>query len=698
MNTFLNRLTILQKLLLLAGAFLLPIITLVYHVTSALNRSIESTHMERIGVALQKPAAGIMFHLPRYIAGLQLSSRESSVEQATITQSMRNLSDIVLPNAEALKLTNRHLVGPSLENLQIAILDRLWQEARLRELAPGQPLALTDQHIVKAFDLMERLRDLIIHVGDTSRLILDPDLDSFYLMDLTTIALPRSHRRLSEMLRIAIACRRRGGKSTSAERIAFLLATSNLQDDLVRIKANSEKAIHENALTSEPSPSLRDDMPKAILGLSESFRSLFEIARIHVENQRLSREAEKDVLPVVGQGEVLDARFENCILAAVETAEKTWTTAAGELTLALEKRDRALCRERFLALLSTAAALLFSCLLVGAIIRSIVVPLREGEAAARRLAEGDFTVELKIDRTDEIGTLFTAVEAMRHGLGDLVRQVQTAAVQVAATAGQIAAASSHQETIVSDFSSSTTESAAAVKEITATALELSQTMQEVKESSGRTRQLAGEGTKELASVEETMRDLSEATTGISGKLALIQSNADAINAVVVTMTRVADQTNLLSLNASIEAEKAGTWGRGFSVVAREIRRLADQTAASALDIERMIVEMRTSVEGGMAAMEQLTARVERGVHASNELGRHFIAIVDDLQLLMPRFEGVTDGMQAQAAGARQISQAMSNLNDGARQAVSSLKQFNAATTHLREASRTLHTEVSRFRV
>src|SRR5262249_19198396 len=157
------------------------------------------------------------------------------------------------------------------------------------------------------------------------------------------------------------------------------------------------------------------------------------------------------------------------------------------------------------------------------------------------------------------------------------QRVRQASVQVLSTASQMAATAQQQETTVQSSASSTAEIAAAVREISATSRQLSGTMAEVNERAHQAAQLATTGRSALEAMEGSMKDLVDATDSIASKLGLIREKADTINMVVTTITKVSDQTNLLSINAAIEAEKAGEYGRGFLVVAREIRRLADQT-------------------------------------------------------------------------------------------------------------------------
>jgi methyl-accepting chemotaxis protein WspA len=168
--------------------------------------------------------------------------------------------------------------------------------------------------------------------------------------------------------------------------------------------------------------------------------------------------------------------------------------------------------------------------------------------------------------------------------------------------------------------------------------------------------------------------------------------------VVTTITRVSEQTNLLSLNAAIEAEKAGQYGQGFSVVAREIRRLADQTALATIDIEKTVDEMRGAVDGGVATIEQFSERVRSAAASVNEAARNTSRITERVQALAPKFETVLHGMETQSQGARQISETMADLSETTRETARAISESKQAIDELNEAAAGLQAEVKLLRI
>ncbi len=311
--------------------------------------------------------------------------------------------------------------------------------------------------------------------------------------------------------------------------------------------------------------------------------------------------------------------------------------------------------------------------------------------------EADLSRRLDNRSADELGSLARGLDSTLERVAALVERVAGASGQMGAVAAEITASAQQQRESSSEFGASTSQIAASTNEISATSRELLQTMTQVSAATAATVEVANRGRSDLDRMEATMQQLLEATASISGKLAVISERANNIGAVVTTITRVADQTNLLSLNAAIEAEKAGEYGLGFSVVAREIRRLADQTAVATLDIERIVGEMQSSVSSGVMEMDRFDEQVRSGVQETTRIGTELEGIIGQVEGLGPRFEQAQQSMQAQVIGAGQINDAMMQLREMALVSGQSAERLHATSAQLLGAIQSLNTEVARFR-
>jgi methyl-accepting chemotaxis protein WspA len=332
------------------------------------------------------------------------------------------------------------------------------------------------------------------------------------------------------------------------------------------------------------------------------------------------------------------------------------------------------------------------------LMRAITAPMQRFVTALDQLRSGDLSVRLNLDRKDEFGAIETGFNDMMEALTGLVSQAQRSSVQVTTSVTEIAATSKQQQATATETAATTTEIGATSREIAATSRDLVRTMTEVTSAADQASILAGSGQQGLSRMEETMHQVMGAADLVNAKLGILNEKASNINQVVVTIVKVADQTNLLSLNAAIEAEKAGEYGRGFAVVATEVRRLADQTAVATYDIEQMVRDIQSSVSAGVMGMDKFSEEVRRGMFEVQQVGEQLNQIIHQVQALAPRVLMVNEGMQAQATGAEQINHALAQLSDASTQTVESLRQSSFAIDELSQVAAGLRGGVSRFKV
>lgn len=367
-------------------------------------------------------------------------------------------------------------------------------------------------------------------------------------------------------------------------------------------------------------------------------------------------------------------------------------------TTASENIAQAVTAAKVSMLISLAIAVLAAALCGFLLLQAIMSPMKRIVAILEVMRSGDLSSRLNLERKDEFDAVETGFNDMMTELTALVSQAQRSSVQVTTSVTEIAATSKQQQATATETAATTTEIGATSREIAATSRDLVRTMTEVTSAADQASILAGSGQQGLARMEETMHSVMGAADLVNAKLAILNEKAGNINQVVVTIVKVADQTNLLSLNAAIEAEKAGEYGRGFAVVATEVRRLADQTAVATYDIEQMVREIQSAVSAGVMGMDKFSEEVRRGMFEVTQVGEQLSQIIHQVQALAPRVLMVNEGMQAQATGAEQINLALVQLGDASSQTVESLRQASFAIDELSQVAVGLRSGVSRFKV
>jgi len=316
------------------------------------------------------------------------------------------------------------------------------------------------------------------------------------------------------------------------------------------------------------------------------------------------------------------------------------------------------------------------------------------------LAEGDGDLARRVEELgkDEVGALSRWFNVFVGRVHEVVKQTKSAAQMVERASIQIAGSSQQQKAGTTELGRVTEQVAEASSEIMDTAGSLARTMGGVATSAKTTAELATTGRTGLQSLDQTMSRFLVATEVARTKLTTIRERTVAIDQVVTTMSTVADQTNLLSMNAAIEAEKAGEHGYGFLVVAEEIRRMADQTAAATLTIEDSVASMHSAVAEGVTEMSGLADEIIAGTRATARVGHQLGEILDEVQGLRERFASVNEGMESQVAGARSIGESMTSLRTTTHDTVSALGELGTSSQSLREAVDGLTAQVGRFHV
>lgn len=326
-----------------------------------------------------------------------------------------------------------------------------------------------------------------------------------------------------------------------------------------------------------------------------------------------------------------------------------------------------------------------------------IIHLKNLQQATRSLAEGTLSTRLAIDNeADEFSHVARSFNRMAETFEIIINQLKQVGVNISTSAAEIDIASKEQETIIIAQESTTKAIAVTANDISSTAKDFATTINEISRVAEDTSKLASEGRAGLSHMETVMRHMVDASGNIAAKLSVLNEKTGNITSVITTITKVADQTNLLSLNASIEAEKAGEYGRSFAVIAREIRRLAEQTAVATLDIEKIVTEIVGAVSSSVMGVDDFTQEIRAGVEQIRKVGEKLSTIIEQVQNLTTQFEMVNQGMQTQSAGAEQINEAINQLSQTAKQTSESIHQFRKTVQELDSSTQDLRRVVSQI--
>lgn len=302
----------------------------------------------------------------------------------------------------------------------------------------------------------------------------------------------------------------------------------------------------------------------------------------------------------------------------------------------------------------------------------------------------------KYNLKNEIIRLFVSINKMTSNLYNLVEQVQKSGIQVSSSANEITASSRELEANASEQAASTKEVSATSTQISQTSSQLTDSIQKINVKAEHTLDNAHKASTSLNNLNKALHSLNKSTQSITAKLSVINERANKISSVVTAINKISEQTNLLSFNAAIEAEKAGEYGKGFSVVAREISRLADQTAVATDDIEKMVREMQSSVSSGVMEMDKFSDEVRKGAGLIYSVAEQLTVVIDEVNEFAPSFNDFALGMEQQNEAASQISETMSQLAGASEQSKEALAEFRKASLQLNDAVIGLQKEVRKF--
>ncbi|ROL79046.1 methyl-accepting chemotaxis protein [Pseudomonas vranovensis] len=364
----------------------------------------------------------------------------------------------------------------------------------------------------------------------------------------------------------------------------------------------------------------------------------------------------------------------------------------------LDRRDSESTQARSLQLTATLLALLVGILAAVIITRQITRPLRETLAVVEKIAAGDLTHNMRVTRRDELGVLQQGIQRMGSTLRDLITGIRDGVTQIASAAEELSAVTEETSAGVNSQKVETDQVATAMHEMAATVQEVARNAEHASEAATEADGQARAGDQVVAEAISQIERLAEEVHRSTEAMGLLQQESQKIGSVMDVIKSVAEQTNLLALNAAIEAARAGEAGRGFAVVADEVRGLAQRTQKSTEEIEELVAGLQSGTQQVANVMLGSRNLTDSSVELTRKAGASLESITRTVSNIQSMNQQIAAAAEQQSAVAEQISRSILNVRDVSEQTAAASDETAASSVELARLGNQLQTMVSHFRV
>ena len=640
-----NGMKISTKIILSNIFFLIPMGIMLFISLAGINYDIRFSSLELYGNEYQQPLESLLQYIhdhQRYYSDKNNQNDLADIEKK-IDSAFNKLETVQDERGEDLQFTQEGLRIRNREHLFPSLIRARWNDVK----HSGDKSEYSS--------LIKDIREMITHSGDTSNLILDPDLDSYYLMDLSLLVLPQTQDRLGEILLYGYDLLSRmekegRGELSPEEKLKFYVYANMLEEsDYSRIAGSTKTAVNEDQNFYGIYPLMQSTIPASFESYAKPNLEFIEM------------------LYDLGTSETIDFSADQFKTLGEEARNESFTywydvvrILDDLLGIRINNYRQLFIKYLIAAIITTICAFLIFL----AIRKNILSSINKLQAGFQQASERDLTTSIEVDAKDEIARCSNDFNDLMINFSDLMRKLQdmtavlTESVQnlnvtsqeVFATSNEQAAAVKEIVTTMEDSDSLTKSVATRISEISVLA---SETTEAVRNGFGLITTIIEKMTEIQASNSETIKGVK-----------FLSEKIENIWEIVNLINGIADQTKIIAFNAELEASSAGEAGKSFQLVATEIRRLADSTVSSTSEIKNKINEIQRSSDALIVSSEDGTRKISEGSELTGRMNSVFEGILNSTERTSTSTDSISGSINQQVSSFEQILLTLKQISEG----------------------------------